>query len=122
LAGLAASAFVVYGALTAGKDFGTILYGVLRLEAFSGLSPRAYAIPMGVAAGLVALLAIGGTENARQRAAGVALYVAAGYAPLSPALLLAMTLGATLLCRAAIAEGPTGVGYPEAPLAGPAEA
>ena len=109
-------------ALTAGKDFGTILYGVLRLEAFSGLSPRAYAIPMGVAAGLVALLAIGGTENARQRAAGVALYVAAGYAPLSPALLLAMTLGATLLCRAAIAEGPTGVGYPEAPLAGPAEA
>jgi hypothetical protein len=122
LAGVGAASFVVFGALSMGGDFGPILYGTLRLEAFAGLSPRIYAFPLGITAGLVALLAIGGDANGRQRAAGLALYVAAGYAPLSPALLLAMGLGAVLLSRSAIADSPVGRGYPAAPLAGPSRA
>ena len=122
VAGGATAALVVYAALSTGRDFGPVLYGVMRLEAFTGLSPRLYAFPFGIAAGLVALLAIGGGENGRQRAAGIALYVAAGYSPLSPALLLAMTLGAVLICRSAIAESARGRGYPTAPLAGPESA
>jgi hypothetical protein len=116
---VAISVLVVHGALSTGRDFSLILYGILHLEAFAGLSPRIYAFPLGIAAGLVAFLAVVGDENARQRAAGLALYVSAGYAPLSPALLLAMTLGAALLCRSAIAESTAGRGYPAAPLAGP---
>ena len=119
-AAVAAAALVIHTALLTGSDFSPILYGVMRLEAFAGLSPRVYAFPLGVAAGVATLLALGGDSNARQRAAGLALYVAAGYSPLSPALLLTMALGAALLCRSVIAESPEGRGYPPTPLSGAA--
>ncbi len=87
-----------------GPSYDAILYGAVRFEAFLGRPGVVYALPFGLYLGLgVGALASSRVPD-RQIGAGILALLAAGYGPRTPAQLLLMVLGATLLSRAMVGE------------------
>ncbi len=87
-----------------GPSYDAVLYGAVRFEAFLGRLGLLYALPFGLFLGLGFGALTSARPTDRQIGAGVLALLAAGYGPRTPAQLLMMVLGATLLGRALVAE------------------
>jgi hypothetical protein len=83
--------------------YGHLLYATLRLEWALERASLGYAVPLSLAAGAAMAATVSRNERYRQGGAGLWLWLAAGFNPLTPARLLMTALGALLVCRAVIA-------------------
>lgn len=86
-----------------GPDYEAVLYGMQRVSLWIETAPLAYALLLGPIAGLGVAAALRADPAARQGGLGVLLVARAGFAPRSLDALLALTLGAAVLARAALA-------------------
>jgi hypothetical protein len=82
--------------------YGHILYMTLRLEWALEKASLGYAVPVSLAAGAAIAAATSRDSRHRQGGAGLMLWLAAGYNPLTPSRLLMAALGVALLCRAIV--------------------
>jgi hypothetical protein len=82
--------------------YGHILYMTLRLEWALEKASLGYAVPVSLAAGAAIAAATSNDSRHRQGGAGLMLWLAAGYNPLTPSRLLMAALGVALLCRAIV--------------------
>jgi hypothetical protein len=87
-----------------GPSYDAVLYGAVRFETFLGAMGVVYALPFGLFIGLGFGALASSRPIDRQLGAAILALFAAGFGPRTPAQLLMMVLGATLLGRAAIAE------------------
>jgi len=111
VAGLLLAATVIAAVLfreEIGHRFRLMVFGAFRLGIFIDAMPTLYAVPVGtgLAGGLVGLASR--RPPVRQLAAGLLLWVAAGYAPHTPIQLLYLVLSATLITRSSQAMDPKG--------------
>jgi hypothetical protein len=83
--------------------YGHLLYATLRLEWALERASLGYAVPVSLAAGAAMAATVSRNERYRQGGAGLWLWLAAGFNPLTPARLLMTALGALLVCRAVVA-------------------
>lgn len=80
-----------------------LLYGALHADLLVGV-PWVYAAVVATAAGVGVAGALAPEPSDRQGAAGLLLLLSAGFAPTTPATLLMMVLGVTLVGRASVAR------------------
>lgn len=87
-----------------GPSYEAILYGALRFEVFLGRFGLVYAVPFGLFAGAGVGALLSSRPAHRQLGAASLALLASGFGPRTPAQLLMMVLGATLLGRTLVAE------------------
>lgn len=85
--------------------YGHILYSTLRLEWALQRASLGYAVPVSLAVGAATAAVVSRDARHRQGGAGLWLWLAGGYNPLTPARILMTALAAMLLCRAALSMG-----------------
>jgi hypothetical protein len=85
--------------------YGHILYSTLRLEWALARASLGYAVPVSLAVGAAMAAVVSRDARYRQGGAGLWLWLAGGYNPLTPARILMTALAAMLLCRAALSVG-----------------
>ena len=85
--------------------YGHLLYSTLRLEWALERASLGYAVPVSLAVGAATSALVSHDQRHRQGGAGLWLWLAGGYNPLTPARILMTALAAMLLCRAALTIG-----------------
>jgi hypothetical protein len=85
--------------------YGHILYSTLRLEWALERASLGYAVPVSLAVGAASAAIVSQDPRHRQGGAGLWLWLAGGYNPLTPGRILMTALAALLLCRAALSLG-----------------
>jgi hypothetical protein len=83
--------------------YGHLLYATLRLEWALERASLGYGVPVSLAVGAAMAATVSRNERYRQGGAGLWLWLAAGFNPLTPARLMMTALGALLVCRAVVA-------------------
>ena len=82
--------------------YGDYLYATLRLEWALERASLGYTVPVSLAMGAAAAASVSRDPRHRQGGAGLFLWLAGGYNPLSPGRLLIISTGVALICRAVI--------------------
>jgi hypothetical protein len=90
------------GATLPRELYGHVLYATLRLEWSLQKASLGYAVPVSLAAGAATAAIVSADPRKRQGGAGLLLWLAGGFNPLSPARLALSGLGAVLVCRAVL--------------------
>ncbi|MFT3923377.1 MAG: hypothetical protein QM778_12655 [Myxococcales bacterium] len=85
--------------------YGHLLYSTLRLEWALERASIGYVVPVSLAVGAATSALVSRDQRHRQGGAGLWLWLAGGYNPLTPARILMTALAAMLLCRAALTLG-----------------
>lgn len=85
--------------------YGHVMYSTLRLEWALERASLGYAVPISLAVGAAAASIMSRDVRHRQGGAGLWLWLAGGYNPLTPARILMAALAATLVCRAILGVG-----------------
>ncbi len=85
--------------------YGHLLYTSLRLEWALNRASLGYAVPVSLAVGAATASLVSRDKRHQQGGAGLWLWLAGGYNPLTPGRLLMTALAAMLLCRAALSLG-----------------
>ncbi len=85
--------------------YGHLLYSTLRLEWALEKASLGYAVPVSLAVGAATSALVSRDQRHRQGGAGLWLWLAGGYNPLTPGRILMTALAAMLLCRAALTLG-----------------
>jgi hypothetical protein len=90
------------GARMPHEVYGHVLYATLRLEWALEKASLGYAVPVSLAAGAAMAATVSRDSRHQQGGAGLWLWLAGGFNPLTPARLLMTCLGALLICRAVL--------------------
>ena len=85
--------------------YGHLMYSTLRLEWALERASMGYAVPISLAVGAAAAASFSRDSRHRQGGAGLWLWLAGGYNPLTPARIFMAALAATLVCRAVLTVG-----------------
>jgi hypothetical protein len=85
--------------------YGHVLYSTLRLEWALERASLGYAVPVSLAVGAASAALVSRDPRQRQGGAGLWLWLAGGYNPLTPARIMMSALAAMLLCRAVLSLG-----------------
>ena len=85
--------------------YGHVMYSTLRLEWALERASLGYAVPVSLAVGAATAAFFSRDPRHRQGGAGLWLWLAGGYNPLTPARILMAALAATLVCRAILGVG-----------------
>ncbi len=85
--------------------YGHLLYTTLRLEWTLHRASLGYAVPVSLAIGAAMASLASRDERHQQGGAGLWLWLAGGYNPLTPARIMMTALAAMLLCRACLSLG-----------------
>jgi len=85
--------------------YGHLLYSSLRLEWALERASIGYVVPVSLAVGAATSALVSRDRRHRQGGAGLWLWLAGGYNPLTPARILMTALAAMLLCRAVLTLG-----------------
>lgn len=96
------AALFAAGARMPNELYGQVLYATLRLTWALEEASLGYAVPVSLATGAAAAALFSKDARHRQGGAGLWLWLAAGFNPLTPARLGMAGLGAMLVCRAVI--------------------
>lgn len=83
-----------------------VMYSTLRLEWALERASLGYAVPVSLAVGAATTAIFSRDPRHRQGGAGLWLWLAGGYNPLTPARVFMTALAATLVCRAILGVGP----------------
>jgi hypothetical protein len=83
-----------------------LMYSTLRLEWALERASLGYAVPISLAVGAATAAVFSRDPRHRQGGAGLWLWLAGGYNPLTPARVFMAALAATLVCRAILGVGP----------------
>jgi hypothetical protein len=86
--------------------YGHVMYSTLRLEWALERASLGYAVPVSLAVGAATAAVFSRDQRHRQGGAGLWLWLAGGYNPLTPARVFMAALAATLVCRAILGVGP----------------
>jgi hypothetical protein len=86
--------------------YGHILYSTMRLEWAIEKASLGYAVPVSLAVGAATAALVSRDPRHRQGGAGLWLWLAGGYNPLTPARILMTGLAAMLVCRAVLSLSP----------------
>ncbi len=82
-----------------------VMYSTLRLEWALSRASLGYAVPVSLAVGAATAAIFSRDARHRQGGAGLWLWLAGGYNPLTPARVFMTALAATLVCRAILGVG-----------------
>lgn len=85
--------------------YGHVMYSTLRLEWALERASLGYAVPISLAVGAAMAASASRDPRHRQGGAGLWLWLAGGYNPLTPSRVFMAALAATLLCRAILSAG-----------------
>ncbi len=85
--------------------YGHVMYSTLRLEWALERASLGYAVPVSLGVGAATAAFFSRDARHRQGGAGLWLWLAGGYNPLTPARILMAALAATLVCRAILGVG-----------------
>jgi hypothetical protein len=85
--------------------YGHLMYSTLRLEWALERASLGYAVPISLAVGAASAASFSRDSRHRQGGAGLWLWLAGGYNPLTPSRVFMTALAATLLCRAILGVG-----------------
>ena len=85
--------------------YGHMMYSTLRLEWALERASLGYAIPISLAVGAATAAVVSHDPRHRQGGAGLWLWLAGGYNPLTPARVFMSALAAMLVCRAILGVG-----------------
>jgi hypothetical protein len=98
---------IVFGAASRIPDslYGHVMYSTLRLEWALERASLGYAVPVSLAVGAATGALFSRDTRHRQGGAGLWLWLAGGYNPLTPARVFMAALAATLVCRAILGVG-----------------
>jgi hypothetical protein len=98
------------GAQLPREIYGHVLYAMLRLEWALERASLGYAVPVSLTAGAATAAMVSRDPRHRQGGAGLWLWLAGGFNPLTPFRLAMAGLGALLVCRAVISLWPPSTG------------
>lgn len=82
--------------------YGDYLYATLRLEWALERASLGYTVPVSLAMGAATAAVVSSDARHRQGGAGLFLWLAGGYNPLSPSRLLLLSAAVALICRATV--------------------
>ncbi|MDB4976377.1 MAG: hypothetical protein JWN48_4718 [Myxococcaceae bacterium] len=85
--------------------YGHVMYSTLRLEWALERASLGYAVPISLAVGAATAASFSRDPRHRQGGAGLWLWLAGGYNPLTPSRIFMTALAATLVCRAILGVG-----------------
>ena len=85
--------------------YGHLMYSTLRLEWALERASLGYAVPISLAVGAATAAVFSRDARHRQGGAGLWLWLAGGYNPLTPSRVFMIALAATLVCRAILGVG-----------------
>ncbi|MET0284443.1 MAG: hypothetical protein ABW352_08240, partial [Polyangiales bacterium] len=109
LAGAIAVGFMAMLFAAAGRIpnslYAHVMYSTLRLEWALERASLGYAVPVSLAVGAATAAIFSRDPRHRQGGAGLWLWLAGGYNPLTPARVFMTALAATLVCRAILGVG-----------------
>jgi hypothetical protein len=90
--------------------YGHVMYSTLRLEWALERASLGYAVPISLAVGAATAACFSRDPRHRQGGAGLWLWLAGGYNPLTPARVFMTALAAMLMCRAILSASSESVG------------